>query len=225
MGAGEEVSSSSSGNQNGSHSDITNVILNVYDLTPINNYSYWVGFGIFHSGIEVHGKEYGFGAHDFPISGVFEVEPKSCPGFIYRCSILLGCINMPFSEFRALIESVASEYHGDTYHLISKNCNHFTEDIVHRLTGKHIPGWVNRLARIGSLCSCLLPESLQVTTVKQLPEYHEMEDGAETLSTASPGGSTEIDDTDPEKQLLSPKDGNSDISFIKEAQMCECKVP
>ncbi|MBA0719248.1 hypothetical protein Golax_006945, partial [Gossypium laxum] len=223
MGAGEEVSSSSSGNQNGSHSDITNVILNVYDLTPINNYSYWVGFGIFHSGIEVHGKEYGFGAHDFPISGVFEVEPKSCPGFIYRCSILLGCINMPFSEFRALIESVASEYHGDTYHLISKNCNHFTEDIVHRLTGKHIPGWVNRLARIGSLCSCLLPESLQVTTVKQLPEYHEMEDGTETLSTASPGGSTEIDDTDPEKQLLSPKDGNSDISFIKEAQMCECK--
>ncbi|MBA0835618.1 hypothetical protein Goarm_007889 [Gossypium armourianum] len=225
MGAGEEVSSSSSGNQNGSHSDITNVILNVYDLTPINNYSYWVGFGIFHSGIEVHGKEYGFGAHDFPISGVFEVEPKSCPGFIYRCSILLGCINMPFSEFRALIESVASEYHGDTYHLIAKNCNHFTEDIVHRLTGKHIPGWVNRLARIGSLCSCLLPESLQVTTVKQLPEYHEMEDGAETLSTASPGSSTEIDDTDPEKQLLSPKDGNSDISFIKEAQMCECKVP
>ncbi|KAK8294751.1 hypothetical protein V6Z11_D05G020000 [Gossypium hirsutum] len=222
MGAGEEVSSSSSGNQNGSHSDITNVILNVYDLTPINNYSYWVGFGIFHSGIEVHGKEYGFGAHDFPISGVFEVEPKSCPGFIYRCSILLGCINMSFSEFRALIESVASEYHGDTYHLISKNCNHFTEDIVHRLTGKHIPGWVNRLARIGSLCSCLLPESLQVTTVKQLPEYHEM-DGTETLSTASPGGSTEIDDTDPEKQLLSPKDGNSDISFIKEAQMCECK--
>nr|KJB54086.1 hypothetical protein B456_009G020000 [Gossypium raimondii] len=176
------------------------------------------------SGIFVHGKEYGFGAHDFPISGVFEVEPKSCPGFIYRCSILLGCINMSFSEFRALIESVASEYHGDTYHLISKNCNHFTEDIVHRLTGKHIPGWVNRLARIGSLCSCLLPESLQVTTVKQLPEYHEM-DGTETLSTASPGGSTEIDDTDPEKQLLSPKDGNSDISFIKEAQMCECKVP
>lgn len=24
----------------------------------------------------------------------------------------------------------------------------------------------------GSLCSCLLPESLQVTTVKQIPEYH-----------------------------------------------------
>lgn len=79
------------------------------------------------------------------------MEPKSCPGFIYRCSISLGRTNMSFSEFRAFIESVASEYHGDTYHLISKNCNHFTDDMSHRLTGKNIPGWVNRLARLGML--------------------------------------------------------------------------
>lgn len=97
----------------------------------------------------VHGKEYGFGAHDFPASGVFEVEPRSCPGFVYRCSISLGHITMPPSEFRTFIENVASEYHGDTYHLISKNCNHFTDDMSWRLTGKHVPGWVNRLARLG----------------------------------------------------------------------------
>lgn len=30
----------------------TEVILNVYDLTPLNNYVAWFGFGIFHSGIE-----------------------------------------------------------------------------------------------------------------------------------------------------------------------------
>lgn len=101
--------------------------------------------------ISVHGMEYGFGAHDFPFSGVFEVEPKSCPGFIYRCSIPLGRINMPISEFRGFIENVASEYHGDTYHLIAKNCNHFTDDMANRLTGKGIPGWVNRLAKLGKL--------------------------------------------------------------------------
>jgi hypothetical protein len=44
---------------------------------------------------------------------------------------------------------MASEYHGDTYHLISKNCNHFTDDVSCRLTGKRVPGWVNRLARLG----------------------------------------------------------------------------
>ncbi|WVZ20896.1 hypothetical protein V8G54_008218, partial [Vigna mungo] len=82
---------------------------------------------------------YGFGAHDFPASGVFEVEPKKCPGFVYRCSVNLGQINMHPSEFRTFIESIANEYHGDTYHLISKNCNHFTDDVSNRLNGKRIP--------------------------------------------------------------------------------------
>lgn len=197
----------------------THVVLNVYDLTPANSYTYWFGFGIFHSGIEVHGKEYGFGAHDFPVSGVFEVEPRSCPGFIYRSSIMLGRVNMPPSEFRTFIECTASEYHGDTYNLISKNCNHFTDDIAWRLTGKHIPGWVNRLARLGALCGCLLPESLQATTVKQLPEYHECteEDGSESLSTATPRESTEIDDNDQEKLLVTPSAGSGEVAFVREA--------
>nr|CAB3450559.1 unnamed protein product [Digitaria exilis] len=30
----------------------TPVLLNVYDLTPANDYLYWLGFGVFHSGIE-----------------------------------------------------------------------------------------------------------------------------------------------------------------------------
>jgi hypothetical protein len=30
----------------------TPVYLNVYDLTPVNGYVFWVGLGIFHSGIE-----------------------------------------------------------------------------------------------------------------------------------------------------------------------------
>lgn len=77
------------------------------------------------------------------------MEPKACPGFIYRCSISLGRINMSPTEFRTFIENVAAEYHGDTYHLISKNCNHFTDDIACRLTERRIPGWVNRLARLG----------------------------------------------------------------------------
>ena len=42
----------------------TPVYLNVYDLTPMNGYAYWVGLGIFHSVVEVHGVEYAFGAHD-----------------------------------------------------------------------------------------------------------------------------------------------------------------
>lgn len=213
----ENTSNSETGEAANNHE--TEIVLNVYDLTPLNQYSIWVGLGIFHSGIEVFGMEYGFGAHDFPISGVFEVEPKSCPGFVYRCSIPLGRVDMAPSEFRGFIESVASEYHGDTYHLISKNCNHFSDDISRRLTGKRIPGWVNRLARLGAFCSCLLPESLQVTTVKQLPEYHTYaeEDGSGSLSTTTALERTESDDTEQDKHLLSPPAG-SDVAFIKEVE-------
>ncbi|XP_043718442.1 deSI-like protein At4g17486 isoform X7 [Telopea speciosissima] len=122
--------------------------LNVYDLTPINNYLYWFGLGIYHSGIEVHGMEYAFGAHEYPTSGVFEVEPRCCPGFVFRRSVLLGSTDMSRSEFRLFMEHFAGKYHGDSYHLIAKNCNHFTDDVCMRLTGKPIPGWVNRLARL-----------------------------------------------------------------------------
>ncbi|KAG6394991.1 hypothetical protein SASPL_145582 [Salvia splendens] len=142
--------------------------LNVYDLTPINNYLYWVGCGVIHSGIEV--SLAGFGAHEYPTSGVFEVEPRGCPGFLFRHAIHLGSTDMSHSEFRSFMEHLSNDYHGDTYNLISKNCNHFTDEVCQRLTGKFIPGWVNRLARMGSFCNCLLPESIQATQVANLPD-------------------------------------------------------
>uniref|UniRef100_A0ACD5VHT0 Uncharacterized protein n=1 Tax=Avena sativa TaxID=4498 RepID=A0ACD5VHT0_AVESA len=142
------------------------VYLNIYDISPINNYLYWFGLGIFHSGIQVHGMEFGFGAHEYPTSGVFQVEPKSCPGFIFRRSVCVGTTDMSRSEVRTFLEDLAEDYHGDTYHLIVKNCNHFTADVCKRLTGKPTPGWVNRLAKLGSVCNCVLPENIKVSAVR-----------------------------------------------------------
>ncbi|KAJ0604294.1 putative PPPDE peptidase domain, PPPDE putative peptidase domain superfamily [Helianthus annuus] len=143
----------------------TPVYLNVYDLTPMNGYAYWAGFGIFHSGVEVHGVEYAFGAHDYPSSGVFEVEPRQCPGFKFRRSILIGTTRLNRAQVREFMEHHAANYNGDTYHLIVKNCNHFCNDICYKLTGKQIPKWVNRLAKLGSAFSCVLPEALKVSAV------------------------------------------------------------
>ncbi|XP_018681171.2 deSI-like protein At4g17486 [Musa acuminata AAA Group] len=86
------------------------VYLNVYDLPPMNGYMYWAGLGIFHTGVEVHGVEYVFGAHDYPSSGVFEV--------------------------REFMELQSVNYSGDTYHLIMKNFNHFCKEICHKMTVK-----------------------------------------------------------------------------------------
>ncbi|KAG5388197.1 hypothetical protein IGI04_029737 [Brassica rapa subsp. trilocularis] len=125
------------------------VYLNVYDLTPINGYIYWAGLGIFHSGVEVHGVEYAFGAHDYATSGVFEVEPRQCPGFKFKKSIFIGTTNLNPAQVREFMEDTACSYYGNMYHLIAKNCNHFCHDVCYKLTGKKIPKWVNRLAQIG----------------------------------------------------------------------------
>ncbi|XP_020573988.1 deSI-like protein At4g17486 isoform X2 [Phalaenopsis equestris] len=187
--------------------------LNVYDLSPINNYLYWFGFGIFHSGIEVHGMEYGFGAHDYPTSGVFEVEPRGCPGFIYRRTVWLGTTDMPPDEFRSFIEQLSRKYHGNTYNLIAKNCNHFTNDVCMHLTGKPVPGWVNRLARIvsGSLCNCILPENINVTTVRHLTDYPAFSDG-----TGSYASTLEVsDDEQLDHHLLTASSSDQPLSKEK----------
>jgi deubiquitinase DESI2 len=97
----------------------------------------------------VHGVEYAFGAHDYPTSGVFEVEPRQCPGFRFRRSILLGTTRLDPIQVRQFMELQSVNYNGDTYHLITKNCNHLCKDMCYKLTGNKIPKWVNRLARIG----------------------------------------------------------------------------
>ncbi|XP_057434207.1 deSI-like protein At4g17486 [Lotus japonicus] len=144
------------------------VHLNVYDLTPINGYAYWLGLGVYHSGVQVHGVEYGFGAHEHETTGIFEVQPKNCPGFTFRKSILIGTTDLGPSEVREFMEKLAQEYSGNTYHLISKNCNHFCADVCLKLTGKSIPRWVNRLARLGLLCNCVLPTGLNDAKVSQV---------------------------------------------------------
>ncbi|KAL8527993.1 hypothetical protein ACS0TY_005708 [Phlomoides rotata] len=205
-------SDSSPSEQGNSEKSRSMLYLNIYDLTPINNYLYWFGCGIFHSGIEAHGLEYGFGAHEYPTSGVFEVEPRSCPGFIFRRSVLLGSIDLSRSEFRSFMEHISSNYHGDTYNLISKNCNHFTDEVCLRLTGKSIPGWVNRLARLGSFCNCLLPESIQATTVANIPDVEMCsEDGSDVVASSESG---ESDGDDVDHHLLTTT--SSDIAFLQD---------
>ena len=34
------------------------VIVNVYDLSPVNQYTHGFGLGFYHSGVEINGREY-----------------------------------------------------------------------------------------------------------------------------------------------------------------------
>ncbi|XP_023525757.1 deSI-like protein At4g17486 [Cucurbita pepo subsp. pepo] len=176
------------------------VYLNVYDLTPINGYAYWFGLGVYHSGVQVHGVEYAFGAHDHATSGIFEVEPRQCPGFTFRKSICIGRTNLGPKDVRSFMEKLAEEYSGNTYHLITKNCNHFCNDACVKLVGKPIPSWVNRLARLGLFCNCVLPASLNESKVRQVRSGEKFNEGIKKkLKIQSNGCNNASSSTNPSK--------------------------
>lgn len=135
--------------------------INVYDLWENNFYVYYFGLGIYHSGVEVYDSEYAYGAHDHSASGIFETPPKGVPGTVgIRQSMYVGQTMLSRREVEVLCYELGAEFRGDQYHLLARNCNHFTSSFVKALTGKSGPGWVNRLAGVGLCCACILPRGI-----------------------------------------------------------------
>jgi hypothetical protein len=126
------------------------VMVNVYDMYWINEYTTNIGLGVYHSGVEVHGVEYCYGGHPFSMSGVFAMAPKNCEelgeNYVFKSSIEIGKTDFSEDDVKLIIESLGEDFRGDQYHLLNKNCNHFAEAFVQVLCGQSIPKWVNRLA-------------------------------------------------------------------------------
>ncbi|ORX61638.1 DUF862-domain-containing protein [Hesseltinella vesiculosa] len=115
--------------------------------------------GIYHSGVEICGKEYCFGGHEFKdITGVFAVEAKvGPPGLLFKQSVSVGYTRLSDEQIQAVIHGISKEFVGPSYNLLTRNCNHFTDEFCFRLTGKHAPSWINRAAKLGTMFPCVIP--------------------------------------------------------------------
>ena len=49
---------------------------------------------------------------------------------------------MSREEVHELVSKMGEEYKGNLYHLLQRNCNHFSEDFAYRLCQARTPNWV-----------------------------------------------------------------------------------
>lgn len=103
--------------------------------------------------MEVHNTEYGYGGHEEVATGIYEIAPRQATEYTYREAIKMGYTSLSASQVTDLVISMQSHYMGHEYDVISRNCNHFANELCMHLVGTPIPDHINRLARAGSVLS------------------------------------------------------------------------
>ncbi len=69
----------------------------------------------------------------------------------------MGAFKGTTKDLETIILSLKPFYKGDDYHILNKNCNNFANDLLVKIVGREAPSFVNRMAYLGSYCSCLMP--------------------------------------------------------------------
>lgn len=80
----------------------------------------------------------------------------------YRESVKLGTYTGGVDGTRKAVDSLRDQFQGNEYHVVLKNCNHFSEKLCAALLSQQqFPRYVNRLAYIGSYLPCFFLEKGQ----------------------------------------------------------------
>jgi len=132
------------------------VTLNVYDVSnntkieKINNtMKPFFDGGIFHAGIEIHGKEYSFGGTQNKksnVSGIFPCQPKQCVMHHYRESVFLGDCELDNEQVQRILKVLRPKWMARSYNVFRKNCAFFSREFAIELGVGDLPEWVYSLA-------------------------------------------------------------------------------
>mmetsp|Transcript_15775 Transcript_15775/g.29494 ORF Transcript_15775/g.29494 Transcript_15775/m.29494 type:complete len:216 (+) Transcript_15775:138-785(+) len=119
------------------------------------------GFGTYHTSLDVGGFNYSFAATSGATSGITKtkaIDPtspqalSSCPpGVTYTESLILSSSSPSPSSLSKILNSLSKTFTPTSYHLLNRNCNHFTEALTLSLNLPSYPPYLNRCARTGTL--------------------------------------------------------------------------
>lgn len=161
---------------------------------------------------QIEPTEYAYGGHPYTFSGVFEIEPKDVYSlgedtfkfkyvlltrqfhckkiFSNRETILIGHTDFTSDDVVQIVKEIGNEFKGDRYHLLHRNCNHFSDSFIKYLCDKRIPSWVNRLAYLSTCVPFLervIPKDMLIPIQFKITEG---EDGDEDTSKTDSSTST-----------------------------------
>lgn len=115
--------------------------------------------GVYHTGVEVGGVEFGFGWHDHESTGVWRQIPRQLPKDFARGKAVhvvlidMGEATLTPRELQDILAQVMSEFTGNSYSVLHRNCNHFTIELCKRLVNRSPPDWINSAAAKGARVS------------------------------------------------------------------------
>jgi len=128
------------------------VLLNVYQPAGAANVP---GFGVYHSGVVLFDTEYTFAGGESTLTGVYSHRPRQQPPdgpdgsrWQFKETVDLGACEYTKAEVKEMVSELQKGFKANSYHLTSRNCNHFAEAFCQML-GVTFPSWVNRLANVG----------------------------------------------------------------------------
>lgn len=98
--------------------------------------------GVWHSAIVVHGREiyFGQGINMFEAGKTHLGPPER--------KINLGRTELPWEVIEEFIADCSESWTADKYHLLQKNCNHFSKMFADFLNGREIPKYILDTAEI-----------------------------------------------------------------------------
>lgn len=89
---------------------------------------------------QVYGdEEWSFGYCDYG-SGVFSCPLRENPMYTFRESIVLGNTSCSIFTVNQILRELSREWPGNSYDLLSRNCNHFCDAFCERLDVPKLPG-------------------------------------------------------------------------------------